>query len=150
MFLAYESVIQYELCMSYSCVRCCLATSKHKPMSPLLVTTQQAHTHVSIAGQHPASTRPCLQCCAAPTTNVSISNRMSLDRMKIPRVVPENVSHYKCNTAAAEQQQQEQQQQQQQQQSWPQWSQRAVPGEEPLTLTKLRKRGRTRLGNYNN
>ena len=110
-------------------------------MSPLLVSTQQAHTHVSIAGQHPASTRPCLQCCAAPNTNVSISNRMSLDRMKIPRVVPENVFPYKCDMAAAERQQQ-------QQQSWPQWSQKAVPGEEPLTLTKLRKRGRTRLGNY--
>ena len=60
------------------------------------------------------------------TTNVSISNKSSLARIKIPRIMPENsenVFPYKGNTAEAEQQQQ--------QQSWPLWSQKAVPGESP-------------------
>ena len=36
-------------------------------MCPLLFGNKQAHTHVSIAGQHPPSTHPCLHCCLATT-----------------------------------------------------------------------------------
>ena len=61
-FIINSSAIQYELFMDYSCVRCCLTTNKHKPVSPILVTTQQAHTHVSIVDEHPTSTHPCFHC----------------------------------------------------------------------------------------
>ena len=39
---------------------------QHAPMSPLLANTQPTHTHVSTAAQHPPSTQPCLHCCSAP------------------------------------------------------------------------------------
>ena len=42
-------------------------------MSPLLINTRPARTHVSIAAQHPPSTHPCLRCCSAPTRHAPMS-----------------------------------------------------------------------------
>ena len=67
----------HQLFMSYS-THCCSAqasahphphrwpaTNKHTPMSLLLLSTQQAHTNVPIAGQHQTSTHLCLHCWSA-------------------------------------------------------------------------------------
>merc|ERR1712035_100983 len=57
-------------------------------MSPLLTSTQPAHTHVPIAGQHPPSKHPCLHfwpaithqghCCASPGRGLSTSSTPKL------------------------------------------------------------------------
>ena len=63
--------------MIYSCARCCSATNKHTPMSPLPVSTHPAHTHVSIADKHPPNTHPSLHCWSAPTQHTPMSQLLT-------------------------------------------------------------------------
>ena len=69
--------------------------TQQAPMSPLLTSTQPAHTHVSIAGQHPPSKHPCLHlwpasnhqghCCASPGRGLSTSSTPKLVILQICR-----------------------------------------------------------------
>ena len=71
-------------------------------MSPLLINTRPAHSHASIAAQHPPSTHPCVHCCSAPTQHTPMSPLLlsthpahthvsiAFAGMKIPRIVPQN------------------------------------------------------------
>ena len=66
---------------------CWSTPTQHVPMSPLLISRQQAHTHVSIAVQHPTNMSPLLCGTYYKYKNISISKENAFASLKLPRVV---------------------------------------------------------------
>ncbi len=66
---------------THPCHHCWAAPTQHTPMSPLLLSNQHAHTHVSVAGQHPPSTP------MSPLLLSTHHNEHALAGLKIPRVI---------------------------------------------------------------
>ena len=61
---------------THPCFNDCLAPTQRKPMCPLLISNQQAHTHVCVAHQHPTSTHmsPFLISNQRAHTHVSVAD----------------------------------------------------------------------------
>ena len=67
---------------------------QHRPMSPLLASTQPACIHVSIVDQNQPARTHLLQCWPAHTIN-TIMNNYAFAGMKIPRMLPQSWFFYK-------------------------------------------------------